>query len=390
MPFYRPDQLARTRRVIGLMSGTSADSIDAAAVEITGEGDEIHAELAAFIDIPHDVPFKTAIFRSFGADSTSEFLTALNTALGERFADAAIAVRDKAGWPKDSIDAVGSHGQTAWHQPDPVDIAGLKVAGTLQLGNPAVIAERVKAPVVSDFRSRDVAVGGQGAPLVPLIDWLLYRSPSRSRSLVNIGGIANLTYLPKGCQLDQMIAFDTGPGNMAIDAATRLSTDPPEPFDRDGKRAASGNVNLPLLEELLAHPFLAQQPPKSTGREVFGEHWTRKLIDVYHGPLNDLIATLTALTSESIVREHRDFLPGLPDEMILSGGGSRNGTLVRMIQQRAGVEARTAGEMGWNSDAKEAVAFAILADRTMQGLPGNAPSATGAERGVILGSVTLA
>lgn len=387
--FYTPEQMARTRRAIGLMSGTSVDGIDAAAVEIDGAGDDIAPRLAAFVTVPFDAAVRDAVLASFGASSSAAALTALHIALGTLFADAATEARAAAGWRREALDAVGSHGQTIWHQPEPVAVGGMFVSGTIQLGDPATIAERTGAPVVSDFRARDMAAGGQGAPLVPLVDWLLYRIPNRGRALQNIGGIGNVTWLPAGGAVEDVIAFDTGPGNMVIDAAAELLAGAPR--DENGRMALAGEVNGTALEMLLSNPYFNQPPPKSTGRELFGVQYTRQVVaEMASAGLarNDIMATVTAFTVESIARAYERFLPARPAEVIVGGGGARNPALMGGLRKRLGVPVRTQEDLGANGDAKEAMAFAILADRTMQGLFGNVPAATGACRRVVLGSVT--
>lgn len=389
-PFYTQEQLTRPRRVIGLMSGTSADGIDAAAVEITGRGDDVSPRLDAFVSIPFDAALRDAVLAAFHKSGAAA-LTALHVALGILFADAATEARAAAGWPRGSLDAVGSHGQTIWHQPSPVPVGGMFVSGTIQLGDPAGIAERIGAPVVSDFRARDMSAGGQGAPLVPLVDWLLYRMPAKSRALHNIGGIANVTWLPAAATVDDIIAFDTGPGNMVMDVAAEMLSNGRLLCDEDGRMAAAGAVNTTALAMLLSHPYFDQPPPKSTGREAFGADYTcRVTTEMATAGMNpkDIMATLNAFTVETTARAYERFLPAPPDEVIVGGGGARNPILMAGLRRRLGVPVLTNEDLGWNGDAKEAVAFAILADRTMQGLFGNVPAATGASRRVVLGSVT--
>ncbi|HEY3269238.1 MAG TPA: anhydro-N-acetylmuramic acid kinase [Armatimonadota bacterium] len=395
MRFYSNEHLSRPRRLIGLMSGTSVDGIDAAAVVIHGAGDAIRTELAGFVTIPMDPALTGAVHDAFNPRrSGADALTLLHAALGLAFAEAAVEARAAAGWKRTEVDAIGSHGQTIWHQPGPVELAGAFVTGTLQLGDPATIAERLGAPVVSDFRARDMAAGGQGAPLVPMVDWLLYRDASTSRALQNIGGVGNVTWLPAGGGIDDVIAFDTGPGNMVLDAAARLLTSGALKYDEDGRMAARGTVHEDRLQFLLQHKYFACAPPKSTGRELFGADYSGDLVRNFRAlgmSEEDVMATFTALTAESIARSYREFLPAMPDEVIVGGGGARNPALMAMLRDRLpGVRLRTHEEIGSNGDAKEAVAFAVLADRTLQGLPGNVPHATGASRSVPLGSVTPA
>lgn len=389
MRLYSDSQMSRPRHLVGLMSGTSLDGIDAAAVEVCGAADDIRVSLAAFVSLPYDGMTRAAIAGACGPASSARELTLLHAMLGRLFAEAAEWAARAAGWA--DVDAVGSHGQTIWHQPDEAVVGGATARGTLQLGDPSAIAERLLAPVVGDFRARDMAVGGQGAPLVPLVDWLLYRRPDVSRALQNIGGIGNVTFLPAGCAADDVLAFDTGPGVMVIDEAVRLLTDGGLPYDVDGAMAAAGRVRRDWLTVPLDDPWYRLPPPRSTGREVFGRTFTERWVARCRrlgGSAEDIVATATALTAETVADAYRRFLPCPPDEVVVTGGGARNPVLVAMLRERLPAPVRTAEEMGWNGDAKEAVAFAILADRTMQGLPGNVPRATGASRPVILGSVT--
>jgi anhydro-N-acetylmuramic acid kinase len=268
--------------------------------------------------------------------------------------------------------------------------------GTLQLASPAVIAFRTGIPVVSDFRAKDMAAGGQGAPLVPLVDWLLLRHRHKTRLALNIGGIANLTVLPAGASAQKVFAFDTGPGNMLIDGAMRHFTGGAQTCDWDGAWARQGTVQRRLLHQLMRHPFLRQRPPKSTGREMFGEGFLRKVLAqaaAWRLTPHDVVATLTAFTAESIADAIQRFVVpkvGKVDEVIVSGGGANNPTLMAMLRERLSpIAIRRSDELGINADAKEAIAFAILAHRTVMGLTGNLPSATGASTPIILGNLTL-
>jgi len=293
------------------------------------------------------------------------------------------------------IDLIGSHGQTLWHEPP---MAG-HLGSTLQLGEPAVVAEMTGVPVVSNFRTRDMAAGGQGAPLVPLADWLLLSHSTWTRAAQNIGGIANVTYLPPIGEnnepremQDSVIAFDTGPGNMLIDEAARLATNGVWEYDHDGELAAQGHVDESLLAEWLEETYFQQKPPRTTGRELFGtqratEYWSQAIQWGLNS--NDIVATLTALTVGSIERAYRTFLPVFPDEVIVSGGGARNRTLMAMLVDRlAPALVTTSEEYKLDIEAKEAVAFAVLAYETWHRRPGNIPAATGASRAVVLGSIT--
>ncbi|GIV83507.1 MAG: anhydro-N-acetylmuramic acid kinase [Candidatus Roseilinea sp.] len=386
--------------VLGLMSGTSADGIDAALVELSGAPPQLSWRIVQLSSTPYPPALRDELFACFRPETgTVDRLCALNFALGRAFADAALACIDAAGLQPSDVRLIGSHGQTLWHIP-----VGER-ASTLQLGEAAVIAEATGIPAVSNFRARDMAAGGQGAPLVAYVDTLLFSHPSLTRTALNIGGIANFTYLPPQSRLptppagelevgrvNGAFAFDTGPGNMLIDDAVRRLTDGAQSYDRDGTLAVRGRVHAGLLAELMAHPYLAQRPPKTTGREMFGapfgaQVWARGMALGLSG--EDIIATLTMFTAASIAQAHRDFLPQLPDEVIVSGGGARNATLMRFLAQAlAPAHVRTSDELGMPAEAKEAVAFAVLAYEAWHGRPGNLPAATGARHPVVLGNLT--
>ena len=386
--------------VIGLMSGTSADGIDAAVVRLEGTPPSLRWEVLGHSHRSFPPELRTEVFACFNPDSSSvDRLCHLNFALGRAFGAAALDAARDAGLSLDNIDLIGSHGQTLWHEPPINGILTPEaqrsgVGSTLQLGEPALIAEMTGVPVVSNFRTRDMAVGGQGAPLVTLADWLLLSHPTRTRAAQNIGGIANVTFLPPFGENKEngVIAFDTGPGNMLIDEAARLATNGAWEYDHDGEFAAQGHVDESQLMEWLAEPYFQQKPPRTTGRELFGtqratEYWkqaTRRGL----GP-NDIVATFTALTAHSIEQAYRTFLPVFPDEVIVSGGGARNRTLMTMLMDRlAPARITTSDEYGLAIEAKEAVAFAVLAYETWHRRPGNVPAATGGSRAVVLGSVT--
>jgi anhydro-N-acetylmuramic acid kinase len=373
------------------MSGTSADGVDAALVEVSGVGDRIAVRPLAFQETPLG-PLREPILKAAHNEANTEALCLLNVAVAEAFADAARRVADAAGLTLSDVDAIGSHGQTVWHAPGATVIADRSVTGSLQIGNPAVIAARTGVPVVSDFRSADLALGGQGAPLIPLVDWLLFRQPTRSRAIQNLGGIANATFLPAGRDERSVIAFDTGPGNMVLDALAALVTHGRKVCDEGGVIAAGGKVSEVLLASLMEEEYFHRHPPKSTGRELFGIAYALRLRERGRSmglSDEDVLATTTALTAEAMAQAYRDFLPPV-EEVVLGGGGVHNPTLRREIEARLSpVPVRTHEEIGWNGDAKEAVGFALLADRTLQGLPGNLPQVTGAEREAVLGSITF-
>ncbi|HYW05392.1 MAG TPA: anhydro-N-acetylmuramic acid kinase [Longimicrobium sp.] len=377
-------------RVIGLMSGTSLDGVDAALVEIGGSGtDDVEARVIHSITLPYDEARRAAIHDGILA-GTAEALCGLHADLGEWFAEAVVQVCAEADVDMGSVDAVGSHGQTVWHRPP----AGGRRGATLQLGDAATIAERTGIAVVADFRTRDVAAGGQGAPLVPWVDQLLYSVPDRARALQNIGGIGNVTRVPPRGSNEAVFAFDTGPGNALIDAAVEIATGGKLTFDRDGKLAARGTVDEALLADLLRHPFFAAEPPKSTGREEFGRPFVMRMVEALQ-PEGDadwmeLIATLTELTARSIADSYRAWLiPRGLDEVVITGGGARNPTLVRRITELlAPLPVIDGAALGVDPEAKEAVAFALLAWAHLRGIPANLPSATGAAGPRVLGSLT--
>ena len=375
-------------RVAGLMSGTSADGIDAVIVDIDPPG---KVRLLGFETFPYPPEVRRALFRLFDARTGRvDEICHLNFLLGELFAEAVIRLSRRQRVPLRSIDLVGSHGQTIHHLPQPRRAGGRRIRSTLQIGEPSVIAERTGITTVADFRPRDIAAGGQGAPLVAYVDWVLLRHPRLNRAVQNIGGIANVTYLAAGAEAEKVLAFDTGPGNMILDRLAHLASAGRLTCDRDGKLAAAGKVRQPLLRELMRHPYLRRRPPKSTGRETFGADFADRLWRRWAGRMSpaDLIATLTAFTAASIGDAYRRFLPGKVDEAILCGGGARNPTLVAMLRQHlAPARVRIVDELGIDAEAKEAVAFAVLAAATIRGQAGNLPSATGARRPVVLGKI---
>jgi len=370
--------------VVGLMSGTSADGIDAALVRIRGHGLATKVEVLAFRTVPYPTRLREQLL-GLGAGLVSD-LCRLNFVVGECFAEAALELLEGARVPPADVDLIGSHGQTVHHVPRrPGD-----VASTLQIGEADVIAERVGAPVVSDFRKRDIAAGGEGAPLSAYVDFVLFRRAGPPRALLNIGGIANVTIV--GEHIEEVFAFDTGPGNMTLDETIRILTRGRERYDRDGRNAAKGRVDENLLQRLLAHPYLKQPPPKTTGRELFGADFVLPLLRAKGNRTGvDVLATLNAFTAHCVRQAFDDFvLPrAQPTELIVSGGGVHNLTLMSHLRRLFPREkVRSLAETGLDPDAKEAVIFAVLANETVHGIPDNVPGATGARWPTVLGKVT--
>ena len=377
----------KERLVAGLMSGTSLDGVDVAVLRIKGSGEQSELELINCITIPYDQAVKQEIMTVCGQGAVQvDDICRLNFKLGEIFAVAVNEGCRQAGVSVNELDIIGSHGQTIRHLPG---------NSTLQIGEPAVIAERTGVITVADFRVRDMAAGGQGAPLVPYSDYILFRHRTKTRLLQNIGGIANVTALKAAAGPEDVVAFDTGPGNMMIDACVNILTGGVQSFDAAGAMAARGAVHEGLLAEMKAHPFLAKPLPKTTGREEFGFDYTAGLVEKYlrQGVGEyDLLATFTAFTAESIALGYRRFIfPRLKvDEIIISGGGSHNKTLVNMLKTLLPGAAFMTGEaLGIPGDAKEAVSFALLANEAISGHANNLPGVTGASRSVIMGKILL-
>jgi anhydro-N-acetylmuramic acid kinase len=366
------------------MSGTSLDGIDVAIVDIEGR----RIQPVAFRSTPYPDAVRKAILGVSNAKTATAQIARLHFLLGDLYATAVQTtmgrnrVRD--------VELIGCHGQTIYHQGERERFLGKPVAATLQIGEAAVIAERLGVPVVSDFRTRDMAAGGKGAPLVPYVDYLLFRHARRGRVALNIGGIANVTAIPHGAKQDEVFAFDTGPGNMVIDALVAEFTKGRWHFDRGGRIAAHGKVDRALLDKLLAGRYYGQRPPKTAGREQYGVEFVAKLKRT-RLPGRDLIATATALTAAAIASGIERFVrPKMRvDDMIVSGGGVHNMTLMAYLQAfLPDIRIATSDECGINADAKEAVAFAVLAYETWRGRAGNLPPATGAGRPVTLGKIT--
>jgi anhydro-N-acetylmuramic acid kinase len=384
--------------VAGIMSGTSADGIDVAVVHITPGKLRPNLTLLAHEAFPYPAALRRKVLAAMNASSTSTAeLARLNWRLGLAYAEAVTSTVKK---HKVKLDLIGCHGQTLYHQARPASYAGRNFACTWQAGESAIIAAALKVPVVSNFRPADILAGGQGAPLVSLLDYVLFAHPKRGRVLQNIGGIANLTAIPAGASADHVIAFDTGPGNMVVDALTQQLFN--KRFDRNGAHAARGRVLAPVLTATLRSPYFHLKPPRTTGREQFGREFAAKFLGLcqqHSAKPEDALATATALTAETIAQSYKQFVSrkmkltqtSRTIDYIVSGGGARNHTLMAMLAQRLqplGCELATIDDFGFPAEAKEAVAFALLAWQTWHRLPGNVPSATGAAHPVILGQVT--
>ena len=386
----------KTHRVIGLISGTSADGVDACLCEISGEG---RGGLSIKLIAEHTEPYadfvRDRILRaSDPKGGNSAEICELNFLLAEVFASAANMLLATAKVQAADVDLIGSHGQTISHMPPRTEAHSFQLGSTLQLGEPAVIAERTGIAVVSNFRTRDMAAGGQGAPLVPFVDYLMFSSPDCTRVALNIGGISNLTYLPAHGELEATLAYDSGPGNMIVDAMIQYMTQADQAYDKDGAVAASGSVKQILLDEMLKHEFLHRLPPKSTGREEFGADYAIKM---YHFGTqrglraHDIIATATAFTVFTIADSLKRFLlpKGKIDELIVSGGGALNPVLMAGLRRELpDMKITLSDQYGLPIKAKESIAFAILARESACGRPGNLPSATGAAGPRVLGQFT--
>jgi anhydro-N-acetylmuramic acid kinase len=388
--------------VAGIMSGTSADGVDVALCRIRlSNSDTPHIKLIGAREFRYPKAVRSAVLAAMDAKSISVAeMSRLHWRLGEIYAEAVEVTAQEHGL---KLDLIGSHGQTIYHQGVASKYLGRPTRCTWQIGEASVIAEKLRTPVVSDFRPADLAAQGQGAPLVPMLDYVLFRSEKVSRILQNLGGIANMTAMPAGASFEDVLAFDSGPSNIVIDGCMRRLFQ--KSFDRNGAVARRGRILRSVIEQLLRDPYYAAPPPKSCGREQFGEAFLNHLLDLCHrskARKEDVIATTTALTAESILNAYRKFVwPHLGQkapmaksiEYVVAGGGARNSTLMQMLREGLepmGVRVRSTDDLGVPTQAKEAVAFALLAWLTWNNLPGNVPTATGAARPVILGKVTRA
>ena len=386
----------KSMTVAGVMSGTSADGVDVALVQITAGRTRPKLMLLAHEGFPYPAALRRAVLGAMNAASTSTAeLARLNWRLGLAYAE---AVRKTVERHQVKLDLIGCHGQTLFHQPNAAAYAGQRFACTWQAGEAAVIADALGVPVVSNFRPADMAAGGQGAPLVPLLDYVLFADAKRGRVLQNIGGIANLTAIPAGAGPEKVIAFDSGPGNMVMDWLAQELLG--KAFDRNGDIAAEGKVLDKVLARALRHRFFELKPPRTAGREQFGREYAAEFLAScrrYSEKPEDALATAAALTAETIADSYKRFarprMKGYGVDYIVSGGGARNRTLMAMLAQRLapmGCDLAASEQFGLPAEAKEAAAFALLAWQTWHRLPGNVPAATGATKPVVLGQVTYA
>lgn len=377
-------------RIVGLISGTSADAIEAVLCEVEGEPPALRQRIVAASSTPLPFPVRERIHAVARGQGDAEAICLLDADLGARFAAAALALIADAGTRPEEVDLIGSHGQTIWHA---VRQDGT-VAGTLQVGDAAIIAERTGISVVSDLRSRDVAAGGQGAPLVAYVDWLLLRDPVHWRAMQNLGGIGNVCLLPPlSDDASRPLAFDTGPANALVDSLVTIITAGSATFDEDGRMAARGRVDEAWLVALMGHPYFARRPPKTTGRELFGPAMAEALLEEGRRrglDAADTLATVTALSADSIADQYHRFLPERPGEVVVSGGGVRNPVLMARLRTRLPEDSRLTrlDDLGIPGHQKEALAMAILAHETWHGRPGTLPELTGASHAAVLGSIT--
>ncbi|MCL2008844.1 MAG: anhydro-N-acetylmuramic acid kinase [Treponema sp.] len=384
----------KKKLAIGLMSGTSLDGMDAALLEIEGSSFDTKVNFMEFLTLPYDNELRSILMNTvMGDDGGSRLICALNFLIGDIASSACIELCKKAGIQAQEIDFIGSHGQTIYHLNESIPLAGRMIRGTLQIGEAAIIAERLGTVTVSDFRVRDMAAGGQGAPLVPYTEYLLYRKEKKTIALQNIGGIGNITLLPASCKAEDVLAFDTGPGNMIIDAGAHYLLG--KSMDDEGRHAAKGKVHQGLLDFMFAfdEDYLEQLPPKSTGRERYNDSYMKKMLEKAKeeglSP-EDILATFTRYTAETIHLGIKQFCTPLPEELYVSGGGLQNKTLMKDIKELLGsCNVRSGDDLGIPAEAKEAVAFAILANEAIHGLHNNSPSATGASKPVIMGKISF-
>ncbi len=379
--------------IIGLMSGTSLDGVDVALVEVKNNWVDTKINLLGFIEYPFPTGLKTLVLRnSVKETSNVEDISQLNFLIPQIYAEAIETLCNEINFDIEKIDLIGSHGQTIHHLPNPIEYLGFNVSSTLQIGDPSVLAKLIGKITVGDFRPSDVALGGQGAPLVPYFDFLLFHSSEKNRGLLNVGGISNITILNKDKGQNDVLAFDTGPGNMMIDILMRRFYE--KEFDENGAIACSGKLNEDLLIALITKDnFIETEPPKSTGREFYGMEFLLPLFDEFTNvPSEDWLHTVTKFTAYSVYRNYEKYIEKETklNELFISGGGAKNKFLYESLAHYfEGVEVKVIDEIGVSSDAKEAICFAVLANETVSGNPSNIPRTTGATKPTILGKICL-
>ncbi|HEX5564887.1 MAG TPA: anhydro-N-acetylmuramic acid kinase [Sporosarcina sp.] len=380
-------------RVCGLMSGTSLDGLDIAVVDFTRNEGKIRHELLHFITMPYDDGLKQELHKLMDPTAPLHLVSSMNMYLGERYADSLQKALQEAGIGLETVDLISSHGQTIWHEPAVEPDRSYARPNTMQIGDIAVIAERTGKTVIGDFRTRDMAVGGQGAPLVPFADQVLFQSESVGRILLNIGGIANMTVLPRLGSEQPIIAYDTGPGNMVIDACVARHSGGQSSFDKDGELAKNGTIDEDWIDRLMDHKYFDAPAPKSTGRELFGAAFVETFWaegDEHGLSSTDKIATATMLTAKTIAAEIQRYIQSHDvKEVIISGGGVHNQTLMGFLKASLPEDLKfaTTGDLGIDADAKEAFVFALLGYLGIHKLPNSLPAATGAEKATIMGKV---
>jgi len=382
-----------TKLVVGLMSGTSLDGIDAALVEISGAGSETNVEVKHFISNPFPSEVRDVLLGvASGQLVSAGIISQLSVLLGRLYSQAVFQVCQEVRLPVHQLDLIGCHGQTIFHQPDPNPLCGHQITSTLQIGEAAVLAEETGVTTIADFRPSDMAVGGNGAPLIPFVDFVLFRDARLGRVLLNLGGIANITLMPPSCHITEVQAFDSGPGNIVTDALIRHFSQGNQQFDAEGHLARSGRTLSTVLDSLLSDPYFHRHPPKSAGREQFGDAFVKKLLTLAaSATIEDLVCTATELTARTVaaaVLQSANSCIQL-DQLVVSGGGVHNKHLMQRLKKLLPhVALVPINELGVHSDAKEALGFAILANETFELGTGNLPSVTGARHPVILGKVS--
>ncbi len=382
------------RNVIGIMSGTSLNGVDVALLEIEGSGVNTKINMLGFLEykFPEGLD-RTILKNSVRETSNVEEISQLNFLLPKIYAEAIGSLCEELNFPVEDLDLIGSHGQTIHHLPEKTEWFGHELSSTLQIGDPSVLAKLTGTITVGNFRTGDVALGGQGAPLVPYFDYIIFHSNELNRALLNIGGISNITVLKKNGTKDDVIAFDTGPGNMMIDTLTKRFFN--KNFDEDGEIAESGKMNEKLFDALIKKDaFIEKRPPKSTGREYYGDEFLMDLLGEYENvPPEDWLHTITKFTAYGVYRNYELFIKpntGI-DELIISGGGAKNKFLYKCIHEyfEDDVDTKIIDQIGVSADAKEAICFAVLANETINGVPTNIPKVTGASRPTVLGKICL-